>query len=297
MKRRITVVAVAGALLCIGSLAATGGPAFAEVRSAASESPTLQLTTGADPVESLTTRLGATGVLGSSSSDGVMWSVHPAGGSQCGPSLSGDEGHIATAEGPIKLEPKQSSSGSQAYSTTSEWTPEAAGSYLLCGWLGVLVSEINGGRNVVEIVAQTSLPFTVRPPHLSVSLSVPKHVRIRQKFQVTTKAQAEAVRSLYEYMLPDRGGCPGNAALASSTAHVIDPSFDSSAHGNIWQVNGGPSSRTYSESVKFPGSWIVCAYYQYHGLSTTPEGTASAAFTALASHQAHKHRHGHKRRG
>jgi FKBP-type peptidyl-prolyl cis-trans isomerase len=257
-KFALLAVCIFGALLTVAG-------------SALAAESTIEVSIGSEPVESITTQLGAAGTH----TDGlykVHWSVHPAGGAGCGPNPLLDSGNIAMIT-------PESSSGTgdieQAYSSTGNWTPEVVGSYLLCGWLEGLDNEI--------VVAHTSMPISVRPPHLSVALSVPARVQAGHTFQITTTAQAEATRELYEYILPNAGaGCPANAAAASSASGVIDPSFGSGATANIWSVNGGPSSKTFNQMLKNAGVWRVCAYYQYHGTSSPPEGFTSATVTVVA---------------
>lgn len=249
----------------------------------AAEQSSLEITVGADPVESLTTVLGATGTAPVGYGQ-VLWSVHPAGGAGCGPDPKHDSGHIATAES------NQAGEGHSPgdYHVSADWTPAASGSYLLCGWL----------VEYEDVLAHASLPFSVRAPHLSVSLSAPSTVRVGHTFRVTTTAQAEAPRKLYEYIVPNRGGaCPLNAAAASSRAHVVDPNLGPGANVNIWSVNGGPFSKTFSESLGRAGAWLVCAYFQYGSTSNPPEASTSAAITVRRARHGHRHhRHGHHSR-
>jgi hypothetical protein len=265
-RNRFSVGGASLLLACtVGAVLLTGGSA-----SAAEPESTLEISVGLDPVESVATLLEATGtVIG----EGVAyWSVHPAGGTGCGPDPEHDSGYISKTQSP---EPGGAfgpgGNREETYHVSADWTPSTAGSYLLCGWLGL-------GR---EVAAHASLPFSVRPPHLSVSLRAPATVRVGRRFHVTTTAQAEAPRKLYEYIIPKRGGaCPANAAAASSRAHVIDPNLGSGANVNIWSVNGGPFSKTFTESLTRAGAWLVCAYFQYGSTSNPPEAAASAAITA-----------------
>ena len=245
--------------------------------SASAAESTLEVTVGADPVESITTQIGATSSTEEGDLSEVSWSVHPAGGTGCGPNPREDAGAIAT------ISPEKIGPFAGEYSWTATWTPKASGSYLLCGWL------LDWPISTVK--AHASLPFSVRPPHLSVSLRVPATVRVGRRFHVTTTAQAEAPRKLYEYIIPKRGrACPENASAASSRAHVVDPDLGAGANVNIWSVNGGPFSKKFSESLGRPGAWLVCAYYQYGSTSNPPEASASAAITVLG-----RTRHGHRR--
>lgn len=253
--------------------------------SASAAESTLEINVGADPVESVATSLEATGTA-VDGVDEVFWSVHPAGGTGCGPDPTHDTGHIATAgSGDI-----YSQDTGTPYHVSADWTPATSGSYLLCGWLKRFAEE--------TVSAHASLPFSVRAPYLSVSLKAPSTVRVGHTFRVTTTAQAEAPRKLYEYIIPNRrGACPENAAAASSRAHVVDPKIGPGANVNIWSVNGGPFSKTFSESLGRPGAWLICAYFQYGSTSNLPEASTSAAITVRRARHGHRHhRHGHHSR-
>lgn len=251
--------------------------------SASATESTLAVTVRADPVESVATLLEATGTAVVEYGQ-VKWSIHPAGGTGCGPDPEHDSGHIATAES------NEAGEGFHPgeYHVSADWTPATPGSYLLCGWL--VMYE--------DVLAHALLPFSVRAPHLSVSLRAPSSVRVGHTFRVKTTAQAEAPRKLYEYIVPNRRGpCPANAAAASSRAHVVDPNLGSGAHANIWSVNGGPFSKTFSESLGRPGAWLVCAYFQYSSTSNPPEASTSAAITVLGqTRHGHRRHHSHRHR-
>jgi hypothetical protein len=245
--------------------------------SASAAESTLEVNIRPDPVESVATSLEATGNA-VDGVDEVLWSVHPAGGTGCGPDPTHDTGHIATAgSGNIYSEDTGT-----PYHVSADWTPTASGSYLLCGWLKKFAEE--------TVSAHASLPFTVRAPHLSVSLRAPSTVRVGRMFHVTTTAQAEAPRKLYEYIVPSRGGaCPENAAAASSRAHVVDPKMGPGTNVNIWSVNGGPFSKTFSESLGRPGAWLICAYFQYGSTSNPPEASTGATITVRRARYRHRH--------
>jgi len=256
-------------------LVCTFGAVLLAGGSASAAESTLEINIAADPVESVATSLEATGTT--ENGRFVLWSVHPAGGTGCGPDPTHDTGHIATAE-------SEDIFSSGAYHVSADWTPTASGSYLLCGWIE---------DGVGSVLAHASLPFVVRAPNLSVSLKAPSTVEVGHTFRVTTTAQAEAPRQLYEYIVPSKSGvCPANAAEASSRAHVVDPKMGPGTNVNIWPVNGGPLSKTFSQSLARPGAWLICAYFQYGGTSNPPEASASAAITVKpAKHRHHRRRH------
>jgi hypothetical protein len=217
----------------------------------------LQLTVGADPAESITTQLGATGTA-PGTSDAVFITIKAAGGAPCAANYNADNGNTI-------IDGNNVSQG--AYSTSTNWQPTAAGSYLLCGWL----EDVNNSRAVLD--AQ-SLAVAVRQPHLSISLTIPAQVQTNQIFQVSTTTQAETQRTLFEYELPNTGdGCPANAAAANDTSEV-KPIYEDD------NLDGGPATQTQNE--QFPaGSYLFCAYFEYPQSSSTPEATASATLTVV----------------
>jgi PASTA domain len=237
-RRRLIVAIVAGAAWVLL------GPAAAEA---------MTLSTGPDPVESVVTQLATSGTAPSSqSSFGLFVTVKAAGGQACAANIGADNGDEVISAG----------EDSGPYSATTNWTPQKAGSYLLCGWL-----QQNG--NVID---HASLAFSVRIPHLSISIAAPATVRPNQIFQIVTTAQAEAQRSLAEYLIPNTGsGCPANAAAASDTSNSIEV-------GN-WPIDGGPTSESENESFQNTGRWIICAYFQYNSFSDPPEAASSALLT------------------
>jgi hypothetical protein len=111
--------------------------------------------------------------------------------------------------------------------------------------------------------------FTVRTPHLALSISVPATVLPSQTFQVTTTAQAETERQVWEYVMPNTGGCPANADAASRA------SGENEILG-YWNVIGGPITETKNQSLTTLGSYLFCAYFQYPNREAVPELSASA---------------------
>jgi hypothetical protein len=234
------------------------------VSSAAAE-PTLSLATGPDPVESITTQILASGSSASKDA-GLSVTLKPTGGAGCGANFSADLGaggdavlNQAVAEGP--------------FSKSVNRTFETAGSYLACGWLN------NEAELESPVVARSSLTFTVRPPHLSLSISAPMTVRPAQTFQVVTTAQAEVTRTVEEYVLPNTGrGCPANAGAAAGTPGAMRVNW----HSYGWSVNGGPFSESVNETLQSAGQYLVCAYVEYPSSQSPPELTASAAIAAVS---------------
>lgn len=243
--RRLTssiVCVVGGSLLTLGSAASAGAA-------------TVTLTVGSEPVESITTQLGAT-VSGASANARLWVNVKPAGGETCAANAGADHGTtILNGYEPPEHAP--------AYSDTANHTFETAGSYLLCGWL------MEPGNPEV-VLANPSMTISVRQPHLSLSIAVPQQVAPSQTFQISTLAQAETTRQAWEYLLPDTGPiCPANAAAAAQAAGARQVLSE-------WNVTGGPLTETKNEALTTVGTYWVCAYFEYPNTQAAPELAASA---------------------
>jgi hypothetical protein len=130
-------------------------------------------------------------------------------------------------------------------------------------------------------VAEASTTFTVRAPHLALSVSAPATVLSEQTFQVLTTAQAEAERPVSEYLLPNTSrGCAANAAAAGSESGEIGVYWP--LHGTAWPVIGGPFTESINETLRSPGQYLVCAYVEYPTSQSPPEITANTLITVLA---------------
>lgn len=220
--------------------------------SVAAAAPTISLSVGAEPAESITTQLGVSG--SSEGDDFAVVRVRPAGGRACAANSEADEGEYVDSS---------VSAPGGPFSETRNWTFEAAGAYLLCGWLQTRESPST-------VVAHASLEFSVRIPHLSLSLSVPASAPMEQTFQVSSTAQAETQRVVSFGALPDTGrGCPANFGAATSTAGFL-------AIEDGWSVTGGPLTKTWNVQINTPGKYLLCGYFDKSG-QTPPEATASAS--------------------
>jgi hypothetical protein len=218
--------------------------------------PTIAITVGPDPAESIATQLGVTGSAMEGNSQASL-KVKPAGGRACGANNSADDG--ATVIEPYQLY----LANPGPYSGAHNWTFSSAGSYLLCAWL-----ESSGS----SAVATASLTVVIRPPHLTLSIQAPPAVTPGRTFQVAMTVQAETEREAYEFVIPDNGrGCPANAAAAESTAGKLGIR----PYGVIF--DGGPTTVTDNESLTTLGAYLVCAYIEYPGSASVPEAMASAS--------------------
>jgi hypothetical protein len=225
---------------------------------------TLNLSTGADPTESIATQLVMSGAT-TNSQTGLEATIKPTGGQGCGVNDAADSGQNLlfgsdVAEGP--------------FSQSVNHTFQSAGSYLLCAWLD------DNSASGDPVVAAASLTFTVRSPHLALSIAAPATVRPGQAFQIVTTAQAEVSRKVSEYVLPNTGrGCPANGGAAGQVPGSRSVYWP--VQGSEWTVEGGPFNESFNETLLSVGEYLVCAYVQYPSSQSPPEITASAAITAV----------------
>jgi hypothetical protein len=248
--------------LARSALLACTALAWGFLATAAQAAPTMQLSIANDPVESVPTQLGASGAgVDTTNGASVFVTVKPAGGSACAANSQADDGSIVV-DGDFGRNP--------TYASTQNWTFQTAGSYLLCGWLAP-------SGNSSMAVAQASQMFTVRQPHLSLTISAPAAVQTGQTFQVATTAQAETQRPAYVYALPDTGsGCPANAAAASDTSGSQTTAIDP------WLVIGGPLMQTINQSFNSAGRYLFCGYFQYPNNQSPPEASTTVSVTVVA---------------
>lgn len=231
--------------------------------------PTLMLTTGADPAESITTQLQASGTA-TSGQTALSATIKPTGGRGCGANFAADD---SDGEGSSVFDFQGVNEG--PFSKSLNHTFTSAGSYLLCGWLN------DGAQSGDPVVASASLTVTVRPPRLTLSVSAPATVQPGQTFQVVTTAQAETDRTVTEYLLPNTGrGCPTNGNAAGSTSG--ETSIYWAGGVLMWNVNGGPFSEARNETIRSAGQYVACAYVQYPSDQSSPEASASAIITAVS---------------
>jgi hypothetical protein len=258
MSRNLCVAIAAGVL----SIALWVAPS-------AVAAPTLTLSTGPDPAESITTQIVATGTSSSTDSQ-LSLTLKPTGGQGCGANYQADSG-----AGSSTVFYPESGYAEGPFSHSANHTFENSGSYLLCGWLN------DDAQTGDPVVATASLTVTVRPPHLALSVSAPASVVAGQTFQLVTTAQTEVERTVQAFVLPNTGrGCPANASAAISTSGVIEIAFP--VHGDYWSVDGGPFSEIVNSTLSGAGQYLACAYVQYQSSQSPPEVAASAPITVVA---------------
>lgn len=97
------------------------------------------------------------------------------------------------------------------WSGSADFTPPTPGAYILCGWLeepaGLI--ETDGG----PVTASTTLQVQVRPPVISLKLSLPR------PFMLNLTATGEVQRHVVvEGVTAPRHGCPINYAVEKTTS-------------------------------------------------------------------------------
>lgn len=171
------------------------------------------------------------------------------------------------------------------WSGSTDFTPPTPGAYVLCGWLeepaGLI--ETDGG----PITASTSLQVQVRPPVISLKLSLPRRPLPGRPFVLDLTATSEVQRHVVvEGVTATRQGCPINYAVENDQ-HLIDQ-----------DVTGGPWRLTSNVEPLQRGAYIFCAWAD----AAEDSGLDPQASTSLTIHvgtQAppprHRKRHRHHR--
>ncbi|HEY2718693.1 MAG TPA: PASTA domain-containing protein [Solirubrobacteraceae bacterium] len=260
MSRKLRII--------VGVAAATSVLAIVPSAMAA---PALTLSTAADPAESITTQIVASGTSSDKQTE-LAVTLKPTGAQACGANYQAD-----ASAGGVTVYFGESDVAEGPFSQSTNHTFDDAGSYLLCGWL---IDDSQAGN---PTVATASLTVAVRPPHLSLSVAAPTSVAVGQTFQLVTTAQAEVERSVEVFVIPDTGrNCPANASAAGTTAGVLSVDFPAHSFSSSWRVIGGPFSETVNETLKSAGQYFVCGYVQHSSDQNPPEITAIATITAVA---------------
>jgi hypothetical protein len=215
---------------------------------------TVSLTIGADPVEGVTTQIGAAGSVTAPGGESLYITVKPTGAAGCGANRGADTGEtlISTfaAAGP--------------YTRSVNYTFVTAGSYLLCAWTQ---------SDSTTVTATYTTTAFVRIPKLSIAVAAPASVQPGQTFQVTTTTQAEAARSLYVFALIDTGrGCPANASAAyNGSTNIVNGSA----------IVGGPTTDTRNVVLQVAGQYLLCGYVHYQSSSMPPEAVSTNAIAVV----------------
>ena len=171
------------------------------------------------------------------------------------------------------------------WSGSADFTPPTPGAYILCGWLeepaGLI--ETDGG----PVTATTSLQVQVRPPVISLKLSLPRAPQPGRPFVLNLTATSEVQRHMVvEGMAATRHGCPINYAVESDQ-HLIDQ-----------DITGGPWRLASNVEPLRRGTYSFCAWAD----PTEDSGLDPQASTSLtlhvgtqapAPHPRKRHRHRH----
>jgi hypothetical protein len=178
-------------------------------------------------------------------------------GVPCAANPEADDGTLLT---PAHL---LESGWSGSYTGSVNFTPGGSGQYTLCGWLETPVGllEMSGG----PVTASTSLPVLIRPPAITLSLSLPRPAVPHRRFTIDLVASSEASREfVVEGFAATRRGCPVNYAAEEGADHLIDRE----ALGGPWLFAGNV------EGLR-AGSYIFCAWADgAHDEGLYPEETA-----------------------
>ncbi|HTU78527.1 MAG TPA: hypothetical protein VMF09_07190 [Solirubrobacteraceae bacterium] len=153
------------------------------------------------------------------------------------------------------------------WSGSTGFTPPTPGAYILCGWLeepaGLI--ETDGG----PITASTSLQVQVRPPVISLKLSLPRAPQPGRPFALYLTATSEVQRHVVvEGMAASKHGCPINSSVESDQ-QLIDQ-----------DVTGGPWRLASNIEPLRRGTYIFCAWAD----PTTDDGLEPQATASLTVH-------------
>ena len=134
-----------------------------------------------------------------------------------------------------------------AWSGSISFTPPTAGDYILCGWLeepaGLI--ETDGG----PVTATSTLQVQVRPPAITLKLSLPRAADPDRPFVLNLTATSEVQRHVVvEGMTATARGCPVNYAVENDP-HLIDQ-----------DVTGGPWRLASNIEPLRRGTYTFCAW-------------------------------------
>jgi hypothetical protein len=134
------------------------------------------------------------------------------------------------------------------YSGSVNYTPSEPGVFIICGWVTGygIADKTTGGPTI----SSASLPIEVRPPHISLALSLASPVTAGKRFALNLTVTSEVSREVILIGVAyTPAGCPVDSG-ASTAPHLIDGVF----------VNG-PSLQSVTVDALPAGSrWLECAY-------------------------------------
>ncbi len=144
---------------------------------------------------------------------------------------------------------------------STSFEPTELGASIICGWVTGY-----GDENDLDgtVFAAGSLPIEVRPPHISLALSLANPVTAGKRFALDLTVTSEVPREVILIDVPYTSvGCPVDSA-ASTAPHLIDSVFE-----------GGPSLKSVTVGpLPVGSSWLECAYAVVPG-AINPQATTS----------------------
>jgi hypothetical protein len=173
---------------------------------------------------------------------------------------------------------------SGAFTGSASFTPAQPGAFLVCGWVtGWAKYDIKTGG---PELAAASLPIEVRPPHISLALSLPSAPVAGRSFTLDLTATSEVAREAIVVGVPATpAGCPADPA-ATGASHLIDAT-----------ITGGPVLKSAVVDGLSAGSrWVFCAWAVVPGESTPQASSSLVAEVPGARQVAPRPRHGQKRK-
>lgn len=231
---------------------------------------TLSLAINTEPVQDAPLQVTYTGEIEGGDGDRqLQLDLNPA-DVPCASAPEQDSGGSILRNQDLQTEPQ-----SEAFTGTTSFEPSQTGALTICGW----VTDIVG-----EPVGSASLPIEVRPPHISLTLSLPRPPVAGKSFTLDLLATSEVTREAIVVGVPDTpAGCPAGPAAAGAI-HLIDTT-----------IAGGPVLKhTTVKGLPAGSHWIFCAWATVPGESTPQASSSLVAEIQQTSSTSRGHGHGHK---
>jgi hypothetical protein len=188
----------------------------------------------------------------------------------CASAPEADSGTAILERGELITEPQ-----TEVFTGTASFEPAQPGTFLICGW----VTGFFGSPR-----ASASLPIEVRPPHISLALSLPHRPVADKSFTLDLMVTSEVAREAIVVVVPDTpAGCPAEPA-ATSAIHLIDAT-----------ITGGPILKsTLVKGLPADSRWLFCAWATVPGTSTPQASSTLIAEVPQAPQTSRRNRHERK---
>jgi hypothetical protein len=188
----------------------------------------------------------------------------------CASAPGADSGTTILNQREIITEPQ-----TEVFTGSASFEPTQPGAFLLCGW----VTGFFGSPR-----ASASLPIEVRPPHISLALSLPRPPAADRSFTLDLMVTSEVARETIVVVVPDTpAGCPAGPA-ATSAIHLIDAT-----------ITGGPVLKSaLVKGLPADSPWLFCAWAMVPGTSTPQASSTLVAEVSQAAPAPHGNRHQRK---